>query len=86
MLRQLIEGAIKLGSRSRLVQALPFSLMLQEVVDRYNKQATSAAKIIEELIELAKTINAAKERGYVWTPESGTCRSNRGIRPLRRLT
>ncbi len=63
LLRRLIEDEIKAQRRTNLVQARSFAEMLAGAVDRYNRQAVSAVQVINELIELAKEMQAAHRRG-----------------------
>jgi type I restriction enzyme R subunit len=63
LLRRLIEDEIKAQRRTNLVQARSFAEMLAGAVDRYNRQAVSAVQMINELIELAKEMQAAHRRG-----------------------
>jgi len=63
LLRRLIEDEIKAQRRTNLVQARSFADMLAGAVDRYNRQAVSAVQVINELIELAKEMQAAHQRG-----------------------
>ena len=63
LLRRLIEGEIKARRRSNLVQARSFAEMLKNALDRYNDQAIAASTVINELIALAKAMQAAQQRG-----------------------
>src|SRR5690606_10781765 len=60
---RLIRGRIKVMRRTNLVQSQKFSEKLFEALDKYHKRGLVSAKIIEELIELAKEINQAFKRG-----------------------
>ncbi len=62
-LRKLLEGEIKTRSRKNVVQARSFAAMLEESIRRYQNRAIEAAAVIEELIELAREMRAAQERG-----------------------
>src|SRR5690606_36374769 len=54
LLNRLIRGRIKVMQRTNLVQSQKFSEKLFEALDKYHKRGLVSAKIIEELIELAK--------------------------------
>ena len=63
LLNRLMSDEIKTRSRRNLVEARSFSEMLARTVDEYNNRTITAEEAIEELIELAKRIKAARERG-----------------------
>lgn len=63
LLRRLIEDEIRARRRTNLVQAGSFADKLSDAVDRYNKQAVSAMRVINELIAIAKEMQAANQRG-----------------------
>jgi type I restriction enzyme R subunit len=63
MLRKLLEGEVKTRSKSNAVQARVFSKLLEEAVRKYQNRAIETAQIIEEMIQLAKDIKKADERG-----------------------
>jgi type I restriction enzyme R subunit len=63
VMRKLLEGEIKARQRKNLVQARSFAEMLEKAIRRYQNRAVEAAKIIEELIELAREIRKADKRG-----------------------
>lgn len=63
LLRKLLMGEIKTRSRKNVVQARSFSEMLEEAIRRYQNRAIETAKVIEELIELAKEMREADRRG-----------------------
>jgi type I restriction enzyme R subunit len=62
-LRKLLNGEIKSRSKSNLVQARAFSARLEEAVARYHANAISTVEMIQELIALAKEMQAATARG-----------------------
>ena len=62
-LRKLINGEIRSQSRVNVVQTRAFSDRLEEAIARYHNNAITAAEVLQELIELAKDIRAAHERG-----------------------
>ena len=62
-LRKLINGEIRSQSRVNVVQTRAFSDRLEEAIARYHNNAITAAEVLQELIELAKDIRAAHQRG-----------------------
>ena len=62
-LRKLLADGIRSRSRSNVVQARLFSERLEEAVARYHANALTTAEVLQELIELAREIRAARERG-----------------------
>ncbi len=62
-LRKLLNGEIKSRSKSNVVQARAFSSRLEEAVARYHANAISTVEMIQELIALAKEMQAAAARG-----------------------
>ncbi|QQE74732.1 type I restriction endonuclease subunit R [Brevibacillus composti] len=63
LLRRLLQGKVKAVSRTSLVQSRKFSEMLEEAVRKYNNRTIETTQIIEELIQMAKDMNAAMKRG-----------------------
>jgi type I restriction enzyme, R subunit len=63
LLQKLLKGEIKTRSRRNVVQGRVFSEMLEQSLRRYQNRAIETAKVIEELIQLAKDIRQAEERG-----------------------
>jgi len=63
LLKRLLNDEIKTRSAFNLVQGKKFSEMLAEAVKRYQSGLIDSAKVLEELIQLAKDIRAADERG-----------------------
>jgi type I restriction enzyme, R subunit len=63
LLQKLLRNEIKARSRRNVVQGRVFSEMLERALRRYQNRAIETAKIIEELIQLAKEIRKAEERG-----------------------
>ena len=63
LLERLMNDEIRTRSRRNLVEARSFSEMLAHTVDEYNNRTITAEEAIERLIELAKRIKAARERG-----------------------
>jgi len=62
-LRKLINGEIRSQSRVNVVQTRAFSERLEEAIARYHSNAITTAEVIQELIDLAKDIRAAHQRG-----------------------
>lgn len=63
MLRKLLSGEIKTRFKKNVVAARSFAEMLQNALRKYQNRAIETAQVIEELIGLAKEINAASARG-----------------------
>lgn len=63
LLNRLLNGKVKAVQRTNLIQARKFSEMLENALNKYNKRAIETSKVIEELIELAKEMDAAHKRG-----------------------
>ena len=63
LLKRLLNDEIKTCGQMNLVQGRKFSEMLAEAVKRYQNGMIDSAKIIEELIQLAKEIRSADQRG-----------------------
>jgi len=63
LLRKLLSGEIKTQGRKNVVQARSFMEMLEEAIRRYQNRTIEAARVIEELIELAKKMREANARG-----------------------
>lgn len=63
LLQRLLKGEIGHLRRKNLVQGRAFSELLEQALRRYQNRAIEAAQVIEELIQLAHEIRAAKARG-----------------------
>jgi type I restriction enzyme R subunit len=63
LLQKLLKNEIKTRMRRNVVQARMFSEMLEQALRRYQNRAIETAKVIEELIQLAKDMRKAEERG-----------------------
>ncbi|MFI2131885.1 type I restriction endonuclease subunit R [Lysinibacillus fusiformis] len=63
LLNRLLNGKVKAVQRTNLIQSRKFSDMLENALNKYNKRAIETSKVIEELIELAKEMDAAHKRG-----------------------
>jgi type I restriction enzyme R subunit len=59
----LINDGIKEQSRKNVAQARSFAAMLERALRKYQNRSIETAKIIEELIQLAKDMRAARDRG-----------------------
>ena len=62
-LRKLINGEIRSRSRVNVVETRAFSDRLEEAITRYHTNALTTAEVMQKLIELAKDIRAAHQRG-----------------------
>jgi hypothetical protein len=63
LLIKLLGDEIKLRSKRNLVQSQEFSEMLKNTLNAYHNRAIATQEIIEELIQLAKQMSAANQRG-----------------------
>jgi len=63
LLRRLLADELKTRSKRNLVQSRSFAEMLEKAVRAYQNRALETAKIIEELIKLAKEMREATRRG-----------------------
>ncbi|CAH8718676.1 type I restriction endonuclease subunit R [Paenibacillus thiaminolyticus] len=63
LLRRLLQGKVKAVSRTSVVQSRKFSEMLDEAIRKYNNRTIETTQVIEELIQMAKEMNAAVKRG-----------------------
>jgi type I restriction enzyme R subunit len=63
LLRRLLQGKVKAVSRTSVVQSKKFSEMLEEAIRKYNNRTIETTQVIEELIQMAKEMNAAVKRG-----------------------
>jgi type I restriction enzyme, R subunit len=63
MLRKLLNDEIKSRARKNVVQARSFANLLEQTIHRYQNRTIDAAEVITELIDLAKDIRKAGERG-----------------------
>ena len=63
LLQKLLRGEIAARRRKNVAQARSFAEMLEETIRRYQNRAVEAAQVIEELIQLAREMRAASERG-----------------------
>ena len=63
LLQRLIREELTIRRRKNLVEARSFSEMLEQTLLRYQSRAIGVAQVIEQLIELAKEMNATSTRG-----------------------
>jgi len=63
LLQKLLKGEIRARSRRNIVQARSFAELLEQSLRRYQNRAIETAKVIEELIALAKEMRDAEARG-----------------------
>jgi type I restriction enzyme, R subunit len=71
VLRKLLNDETKGWSRRNLIQGRRFSEMLEATIRKYQNRSLGAAEVISELIDLAKNMRAARDRGAMLglTPE-----------------
>lgn len=62
-LRKLLAGEIKSRQKRNLVEAKAFSERLEAAVARYHANAITSLEMIQELIDMAKELNASAKRG-----------------------
>ena len=63
LLKKLLNDEIKSRSKRNLIQGRSFADLLEQAIKKYQNKAIEAAKVIEELIELAKKMREADKRG-----------------------
>ncbi|MEW6003216.1 MAG: DUF3387 domain-containing protein, partial [Nitrospirota bacterium] len=63
VLKKLLNDEIRARSRKNLVQSRSFAEMLEQTIRKYQNRTIDAAKVILELIELAKDMREAHKRG-----------------------
>ena len=63
LLQKLLKGELSIRRRRNVVQARSFARMLEQTLRRYQNRSIESAQVIEELIELAKEMREANERG-----------------------
>ena len=74
-LRKLLNDSIRSRTRTNVVETRAFSQRLEDAVARYHANAITTAEVIQELIQLAKDIRAARTRGE----EQGPFRGRSGV-------
>ena len=63
LLEKLLKDELKVRSKRNLVQSQVFSEKLKKTLNAYHNRAISTMQVIEELIKLAKDLDAASKRG-----------------------
>jgi type I restriction enzyme R subunit len=63
LLEKLLKDELKVHSKRNLVQSQVFSEKLKKTLNAYHNRAISTMQVIEELIKLAKDLDAATKRG-----------------------
>jgi type I restriction enzyme R subunit len=63
LLEKLLKDELKIRSKRNLVQSQMFSEKLKKTLNAYHNRAISTMEVIEELIKLAKEMDAATKRG-----------------------
>jgi type I restriction enzyme R subunit len=63
LLEKLLKDELKVRSKRNLVQSQVFSEKLKKTLNAYHNRAISTMEVIEELIKLAKELDAATKRG-----------------------
>jgi type I restriction enzyme R subunit len=63
LLEKLLKDELKVRSKRNLVQSQIFSEKLKKTLNAYHNRAISTMEVIEELIRLAKELDAAVKRG-----------------------
>jgi len=62
-LRKLLNDEIRSRSKTNVVETKRFSERLEAAIARYHTNAISTVEVLQELIELAKEVRAARKRG-----------------------
>ena len=63
VLKRLLNDEIKIRSKRNLIQGRSFAEMLEKSIQNYKNKSIETAQVIEELIELARKMREAKQRG-----------------------
>ena len=63
LLEKLLKDELKVRAKKNLVQSQLFSEKLQKTLNAYHNRAVSTMQVLDELIELAKEMDAATRRG-----------------------
>ena len=63
VLKKLLNDEIKTRSKRNLIQGRSFAEMLEKSINNYKNKSIETAQVIEELIELARKMREAKQRG-----------------------
>jgi type I restriction enzyme R subunit len=64
LLEKLLRDELKVRSKRNLVQSQVFSEKLKKTLNAYHNRAISTIEVLEELIKLAKELDAASKRGH----------------------
>jgi type I restriction enzyme R subunit len=62
-LKKLINGEVRSQAKRNVTQSKAFTERLEEAIARYHSNALTTAQVLEELIQIAKDIRAARARG-----------------------
>ncbi len=62
-LRKLLNDSIRSRTRTNVVQTRAFTERLEDAIARYHANAITTAEVLQELIQLARDIRAARSRG-----------------------
>jgi len=62
-LKKLLNGQIKSRLKTNVVESKAFTERLQEAIARYHNNALTTVQVLEELIQIAKDLKAAQDRG-----------------------
>ncbi|MGP1386908.1 MAG: type I restriction endonuclease subunit R [Thainema sp.] len=63
MLKRLLRDEIKAQRRTNIVQSRKLTDMLEDALRRYKNQVISVTDVLQELIEISKDVQSAKQRG-----------------------
>ncbi len=63
LLKKLLNDEIKIRQRKNLIQGRSFAEMLEKAIKKYQNKSIETAQVIKELIELAKEMREARDRG-----------------------
>ena len=63
LLERLLSGEIKTRSQKNVVQSRSFAEMLERSIRAYQNRTIEAAQVIEEMIEIAREMRQAQDRG-----------------------
>lgn len=63
LLKKLLNDEIKIRQKKNLIQGRSFAEMLEKAIRRYQNKSIETAQVIEELMELAKEMREAQQRG-----------------------
>ncbi|MCB9610712.1 MAG: type I restriction endonuclease subunit R, partial [Polyangiaceae bacterium] len=63
LLRKLLNDEIKALGKRNVVQSKKFSEMLEKTLNQYQNRSLTSAEIIQQLIQMAKDMREARERG-----------------------